>query len=189
MAWNMVVDSEAPAGTLPPATSDQLWSRLEAFLTELLPVAESAGVTLAAHPDDPPLPTVRGQPRLIHQPHLFQRLLDVSPSPANAIEFCVGTVAEMPEGDVYETTDALSRHGRIAYVHLRNVRGKAPHYHEQFVDDGDVDMPRILAILRANGFDGVVIPDHAPQMSCNAPWHAGMAYTLGYLQGCLANIR
>ena len=40
---------------MPPATPDQLWQRLEEFLDAVLPVAEAAGVTLAAHPDDPPL--------------------------------------------------------------------------------------------------------------------------------------
>ena len=33
-----------------------------------------------------------------------------------------------------------------------------------------------------NEFEGVVIPDHAPQVSCAAPWHAGMACALGYLR-------
>jgi hypothetical protein len=27
----------------------------------------------------------------------------------------------------------------------------------------------------------VMIPDHTPQMTCAAPWHAGMAHTLGYM--------
>jgi mannonate dehydratase len=183
MVWNMVYDPEAPPGFVTAATSRQLWSRVEEFLSEVLPVAETAGVTLAAHPDDPPLTTVRGQPRLVYEPDLFGRLLDLVKSPANKLEFCIGTIAEMQEGDVYEATDRYSCQGKIAYVHFRNVRGKAPYYQEQFVDDGDVDMPRVLTILRRNGFDGVVIPDHAPQMTCDAPWHAGMAYTLGYLQG------
>jgi len=64
-------------------------------------------------------------------------------------------------------------------VHLRNVHGKAPYYRETFVDDGDVDMFRALSILKKNGFDGVVNPDHTPQMACRTPWHAGMAYALG----------
>jgi mannonate dehydratase len=34
-----------------------------------------------------------------------------------------------------------------------------------------------------------VIPDHTPQMSCSAPWHAGMAYTLGFIAGVLKTLR
>jgi mannonate dehydratase len=166
-----------------------LWRRLEAFLAEVVPVAEQAGVRLALHPDDPPMPTMRQQPRLVYQPYMYQRVIDAAPSKSNGLELCVGTLAEMAEGDIYEALDSYSRQGKVAYVHLRNVRGKAPHYRETFIDEGDVDMTRILAILDRNGFDGVVIPDHAPQMSCSAPWHAGMAHTLGYMAGVLAMLR
>jgi len=185
MAWNMIVDEHAATGTVPAATSDELWQRLEVFLDAVLPVAEAAGVTLAAHPDDPPLATLRGQPRLVYQPALYQRLLDLRPSPANALEFCIGTLAEMADGDVYQATDQYSAQGKLAYVHFRNVAGKAPHYRETFVDDGDVDMLRILGILKRNNYNGVIIPDHTPQMTCAAPWHAGMAYALGYMQAAL----
>jgi len=185
MVWNMIYDPNAPPGNVPPATPEELWRRCREFLEAVLPVAEEAGVTLAAHPDDPPMPTVRGQPRLVYQPHLYQRLIDLVPSPRNQLEFCVGTLAEMTEGDVYEAVDAYSRQGRIAYVHLRNVRGKVPTYKETFIDEGDVDVLEVLRILKRNGFAGVIIPDHAPQMSCAAPWHAGMAYALGYLQAAL----
>jgi mannonate dehydratase len=185
MVWNMVVDAHAPAGTLPAVAPDELWRRVAAFLREVIPAAERAGVRLAAHPDDPPLPSVRGQPRLVYRDDLFQRMIDLHPSPANQLEFCVGTLAEMPDADVYETIGRCARQQRIAYVHLRNVAGKAPHYRETFIDDGDVDMTRVLRTLQRNGFDGVIIPDHTPQPSCAAPWHAGMAHALGWIRGAL----
>jgi mannonate dehydratase len=108
------------------------------------------------------------------------------PSPKNNLELCVGTLAEMTEGDVYNAVDVYSRQGKIAYIHLRNVTGKVPHYRETFIDEGDVDMIRILDILERNGFDGVLVPDHTPSMSCPAPWHAGMAHTLGFIAAALA---
>ncbi len=184
MAWNMVVDPAA-TGIRPVVSREALWDRFARFLAEIVPVAEQAGVVLAAHPDDPPLETVRGQPRLVYQPHLYQRVLDLQPSRANALEFCLGTIAEMSEGDVYETLQHHAAQGRIAYLHLRNVRGRVPHYHETFIDEGDVDIARVVAILRRCGFDGVVIPDHAPQMTCAAPWHAGMAFAMGHIGALL----
>ena len=185
MAWNMVYDRNAAPGCVPSATPEQLWQRLGDFLNAVLPVAEAAGVTMAAHPDDPPLPTIRSQPRLVYQPGLYQKLIDLRPSPRNALEFCVGTLAEMTEGDIYDAVDTYSRQGKLAYVHLRNVRGKVPFYKETFIDDGDVDVKRVLRILKQNHFTGVIIPDHAPQLSCAAPWHAGMAYALGYLKALM----
>lgn len=185
MVWNMVYDEAAGPGSEPSITHDELWRRLGEFLDELVPVAEEAGVTLAAHPDDPPMPTMRAQPRLVYRPDLYQRLLDRRPSPSNALEFCLGSIAEMPEGGVYDAVDRYSAQQRIAYVHFRNVVGKVPHYREAFVDDGDIDMIRVLRILKKNGYDGVLIPDHTPQMACDAPWHAGMAFAMGYMRAAL----
>ncbi|HUZ47527.1 MAG TPA: mannonate dehydratase [Terriglobia bacterium] len=180
--WNMTYDQNAPPGNVPPVSSDEIWRRLEGFLKEMVPVAEEAGVRLAAHPDDPPMPALRGISRLVHRPELFQRLLDVYPSYYNALEFCQGTTAEMAGGDVYEAIDKYTRQGNIAYVHFRNVHGKVPKYHEVFLDEGDVDFVRAMGIYVKNNFDGVIIPDHTPRMTCDAPWHAGMAFALGYMR-------
>ncbi len=185
MAWNIVYDENAKPGTVPTATREQLWQRLRDFLDAILPVAEECGVKLAAHPDDPPMPTVRGQPRLVYQPRLYQELIDLNSSPSNTLEFCVGTLAEMTEGNLYEAVENYSRQNRLAYVHLRNVRGKVPFYKETFIDEGEVDILRVLRILKGNRYDGVVVPDHAPQMTCTAPWHAGMAFALGYLRAAI----
>jgi len=185
MVWNMVYDPKAPEGVVASISQAELWRRLNAFLAEILPVAEKAGVKLAAHPDDPPTPTMRGQPRLVYQPALYQRLLDLSPSTSNQLEFCLGSLAEMTDGDIYDTVEQYSSQRKLAYIHFRNVRGKVPHYRETFVDDGDIDMLRVLGILKKNGFEGVLIPDHTPQMTCDAPWHAGMAYAMGYMRAAL----
>jgi mannonate dehydratase len=147
MVWNMVYDRNAPAGTLPSISHEELWRRLERFSDEVIPVAEQSGVWFAAHPDDPPMPTMRRQPRLVYQPQMYQRLIDLAPSASNALELCVGTMAEMTEGNIYNALDQYCKQGRIAYIHLRNVAGKVPHYRETFIDEGDVDMIRILAIL------------------------------------------
>ena len=182
MIWNMTYDPGAGPGHVPPATEDELWERFGYFLDAVIPEAEAAGVKLALHPDDPPLPTLRGQPRLVWQPRHYQRMADLHPSPCNAMEFCVGSVAEMSEGGLMESLDTHSRAGRVAYVHLRNVRGKVPRYMETFIDEGDVDVGAVVRLLHRNRFQGVVIPDHAPQMTCGAPWHAGMAFAMGYLR-------
>jgi mannonate dehydratase len=112
-------------------------------------------------------------------------MLDLVPSKHSGMEFCIGTLAEMPDSDIYQVVDQYSRSGRIGYLHFRNIRGKAPHYVETFVDEGDTDMPRVLRILARNGYDGVLIPDHTPQMSCAAPWHAGMAFAMGFMRAAI----
>ena len=186
--WNMTYDPDAAPGAIGTITSDEIWQRLEDFLHAVVPVAEEAGVRLAAHPDDPPMPALRDAARLIYKPQLYQRLLDLYPSYCNALEFCQGTIAEMSEGDVYEAIDTYTKQGKVAYVHFRNVRGKVPRYHEVFLDEGDVDFVKAMRIYRKNNFDGVMVPDHTPQMTCDAPWHAGMAYALGYMRAIIRTL-
>lgn len=190
MVWNMVVDPDAPDGVHAEVDEAELWRRAGAFLADVLPVAEEAGVRLAAHPDDPPVERLRRQPRLIRRPEDVQRLIDLHPSEANALEFCLGTLAEMPGADdPYAVLARHARQGDLGYVHLRNVRGSAPDYREVFLDEGDLDVPRVIEVLRDAGYDGVIIPDHTPQMSCDAPWHAGMAWAMGYLGALLQRPR
>jgi mannonate dehydratase len=188
MVWNMQVDAHASGGDLEYFPHSELWQRLQWFLEHLVPVAEEAGVRLAAHPDDPPMPVVRNTPRLVYQPDLYHQLLDMVPSRSNALEFCLGTIAEMTEGDVYTAVDTFCKRDAIAYLHFRNVSGKVPCYQETFIDEGDVNMFRVLEILKANDYQGVLIPDHTPLMSCDAPWHSGMAYAMGYMKAALQQL-
>ena len=47
-------------------TEEKLWDNLKYFLDAVVPEAESAGVKLAMHPDDPPIPLVKGTPRIMY---------------------------------------------------------------------------------------------------------------------------
>ena len=185
MVWNMVYDEDAPPGYVPSVSSEELWNRFQRFLEEIIPVAEESGVTMALHPDDPPADSLRGTARLVNQPHKYQRVIDMVPSDSNALEFCLGSLQEMREGDVYESIVQYGEQDKLAYVHFRNVRGQVPSYQEVFLDEGDIDMLRVIRKLDDVGYDGVLIPDHTPEMSCGAPWHAGMAYALGYMRAAM----
>lgn len=183
MIWNMVYNMDAPEGYVSNITHEELWQRLKYFLEEIIPVAEEAGVVMAAHPDDPPMPVVRDTPRLVYQPNMYQQLLDIYPSKNSGLEFCLGSIAEMTEGDVYTATEKYTEH--ISYIHFRNVKGKVPKYKEVFVDEGDIDMIKIIRILKDKNFQGMLIPDHTPQMSCEGSWYAGMAFALGYMKAAI----
>src|SRR5207342_2260413 len=96
-----------------------------------------------------------------------------------------GTLSEIADLDIYEVIARFAGQQRIGYVHFRNVVGRMPSYHEVFLDEGYVDMFRALRTYAEHGYDGVFIPDHTPQMTCDASWHAGMAYALGYMQAAM----
>jgi mannonate dehydratase len=185
MVWNMIYDTAAPAGVVEPVSREEIWQRLKYFLEVITPVAEENNVRLAAHPDDPPLPELRQTARLFYTPKEYEKLLDINKSQSNGFEFCMGTIQEMGNGDIYQLLDKYSREDKIGYIHFRNVKGKVPLYREVFIDEGDINMVKALKILKRNNFDGVLIPDHTPEMSCSAPWHAGMAFALGFMRGAL----
>jgi mannonate dehydratase len=185
MVWNMIYDPNAPEGIEKTISYEELIRRYKSFISEMLPVAEKAGVQLALHPDDPPLKEVRQQPRLGYHPEHYKKLIKLEESPNHVMELCIGTLGEMVEGDLYEAVEYFAENHKIGYLHCRNIRNKVPYYKETFVDEGEIDIARILRILKKHDFQGVIIPDHAPQMSCEAPWHAGMAYAMGYLKGLM----
>jgi mannonate dehydratase len=54
-------------------SAEQLWENLRYFLSAVVPVAEEAGVQLALHPDDPPVPSLRGIARILITPQALQR--------------------------------------------------------------------------------------------------------------------
>ncbi|MEG2017647.1 MAG: mannonate dehydratase [Clostridium sp.] len=184
--WNMTYKENLENGFIKDIDQVELWQRLEWFLQNILPVAEEAGVLMALHPDDPPMPVLRKTPRLVYQPAIYQKVLDLVPSKSNGIEFCMGSIQEMTEGNIY---DAIEQYAdKISYVHVRNVIGKVPNYREVFVDEGDIDITRALGLLQKHDFKGVLIPDHTPQMTCDAGWHAGMAYALGYIKAVMQHL-
>lgn len=185
MVWNMVYDKNPDTGFIAPISHKEIWSRVSDFLIHVLPVAEQSGVKLAAHPDDPPVDRLRKTARLINSHEKFYRLLDIKDSPSNGINFCLGTIQEMQNGSIYRLLEDLLNKQTVHIIHFRNVRGKVPFYYEVFPDEGDIDMKKIISILKDYNYQGIIMPDHTPEITCDAPWHAGIAYTMGYLKGLL----
>jgi len=167
-------------------TADALWSNLERFLHDVLPVAEQAGVTLAMHPDDPPLPELLGRARIMNSVDNFERLVRLAPSSRNAICFCQGTFAEMGV-DIPAAIRRLGPH--IKYVHFRDVRGTRDDFVETFHDNGATDMAAAMRAYREVGFDGPIRPDHVPQFvgEEGEPGYTmlGRLFAYGYIRGLM----
>jgi mannonate dehydratase len=176
-----------PTPAEPSLTSEQLWAHLEYFLRRVVPVAEDAGVRLAMHPDDPPVPVLRGSEQIIGSVAAYERLVELVPSPANGICFCQGTFAEMGE----EIPTAIRRLAPwIHYAHFRDVRGTAPVFQETFHDNGKTDMAAAMRTYFEVGFRGAMRPDHVPSM--DGEEDEGRGYTMlgrlfavGYMRGLM----
>jgi mannonate dehydratase len=184
-----------------PIGADEMWANHRYFLDAVLPVAESVGVRLALHPDDPPVDTpLGGAARIFTTPESLQLAWkQAGQSPAWGVNFCLGTVSEMGgEEAINDVIDTLGRDGAIAYVHFRDVQGTVPRFRECFLGEGNFNPARVLRRLQSVGFDGFIIDDHVPAMigdpdtwmdiSPEAYCSRGRAHAIGYLQGVLNGI-
>ncbi len=170
-------------------TEEQMWENYAYFIRAVLPVAEEAGVTLALHPDDPPVPVLGGVARLFWRPEGFIKAHEIAgDSPAWKLDLCLGCCSEMTGGA--ENVRRLIRHfgplGRIAYIHFRDVVGTVPNFRECFLGEGNYDPAEVILLLRESGFDGFLLDDHVPHMDDDTAWnHRGRAHAIGYMQGLL----
>ena len=164
---------------------EEIWSNFDYFVKALLPVAEEAGVKLSLHPDDPPIPTFGGIPRLFGTFEGFKRATEIADSPNIGVCLCVGCWLEGGAAgmgvDVVEAIRWFGERDKLFKVHFRNVSNPMPEpWQETFIDDGYQDMYAVMRALREVGFDGAVIPDHIPEMVNGSD--SGLAYSIGYMR-------
>lgn len=178
-------------------SSERVWENYVYFLRAILPVAEKAGIRLGAHPDDPPLPSLRGVGRIFHSPLQFQRVLDLSVSPNHGMTFCQanwklmsGLDSDAAQRQLMGNASRYTGTGRVHFVHLRDVVGSAQCFTETFHDEGPTDMPAMLRLYHEAGFRGPVRCDHVPTMAGepnDQPGYGklGRLFANGYLLGLM----
>ena len=168
-------------------SEEEIWENFAAFVGEVAPVAEEAGVKIGIHPDDPPGVDLAGVPRCIFGNFKgYQRALEIASSPNVGVCFCVGCWLEGGElmgNGVLESIRAFGEQSKLFKVHFRNVDAPLPHFVETFVDDGYMDMYKVMRELVAVGFNGVAIADHIPLMAGDP--RVGTAYTVAYMKALL----
>lgn len=143
-------------------TEEDLWRNYEYFLKRIIPVAESVGVKMAVHPDDPPY-SVFGLPRILKNREDLRRLSQLIDSPSNTFTLCVGSLGEDPNNDVPEIIREFVPKGKIAFVHFRNIKLEEDgSFYESghFTEDGSIDMGEVMKALYDCNYKGYIRPDH-----------------------------
>lgn len=141
---------------------EQLWSNLEYFLKEIIPIAEECDVKMAIHPDDPPYP-IFGLPRIITNEKNIDRFLKLVDNPYNGLTFCTGSLGSAAFNDIVKMVDKYSTMGRIHFMHIRNVKLLEDGSFEEsahFSPCGSMDIVAIVKALHKNNYKGYVRPDH-----------------------------
>ncbi len=125
--------------------NDGYRANLIAFLEEIIPVAEDAGVVMAIHPDDPPF-SLFGLPRVVSTADDARALLNAVPSPANGLTMCAGSYGARGDNDLVAMIREF--HDRIHFVHLRNIKREDDgSFCESDHLDGDNDIVGIVNAL------------------------------------------
>lgn len=165
-------------------SDDDMWENFKYYMERLLPVAEEAGVTLAVHPDDPPVESLGGIARIFRNYDGFKRMTDTFDTPNLGLNFCIGCWSEMGgKENVLRGIRYFAPRGKLLYIHFRDVEGTADNFTECFIDEGNLpDKFEIIKALKENGFNSFMIDDHVPNMIDDTRWgHRGRAYAIGYL--------
>jgi mannonate dehydratase len=181
--------NQLPITEFGKVSAEKIWENYAWFIEQVMPVAEKAGVKMALHPDDPPVPMLQGIGRILINAAAIRKALSLSGSPSHGLTFCQGTYVTMGE-NIPELIEEFGTAGKIFFVHLRDVDGNPDYFHETFHDNGPTNMPEMLKRYQKIGFNGPLRSDHVPTMAGESNDHAGYGmsgnlFGIGYIKGMM----
>lgn len=172
-------------------SEDEIWSNYEYFIKRVLPEAEKADVRIAFHPNDPPIKSIYGVHNLIYRTEDYRRMFEIAGnSPYVGMKLCTGCWLETGAafGNLMEDLREFVKEDKVFIVHFRNVSGTLPYFEETLIEDGYMDMYRVMKELVKLDYKGTVTIDHPLGFVEEFGGEkASAAYMLGYLQSMLAS--
>ena len=173
--------------------ADTYWERITYFLERVVPVAEEYKVRMGCHPQDPGVPKGsgwRGVDAVLGSPEGLKKFISIKESPYHGLNFCQGTVSEQlerPGDQIFDVIRYFGSRKKIFSVHFRNIEGGFLNFRETFIDNGSVDMLKAMRVYKEVGYDGMMMPDHVPQVE-GVDSNQGFAFAFGYIKALIAAV-
>jgi mannonate dehydratase len=164
-------------------TRDEIWANYAYFIKQVVPVAEEEAIAIGFHPDDPPVPSLFGVPRILSTFDDCKKALKIANSPNVGMCMCCGTWAEGGAAMGIDPAGAIRHFGpskQIYEIHFRNVSSPLPHFKETYMDNGYYDMYKVMKALVEVKYDGIVHLDHLVPMVGGD--HTYEAFSMGYMR-------
>tara|TARA_A100001011_G_scaffold383956_1_gene455897 strand:+ start:3856 stop:5034 length:1179 start_codon:yes stop_codon:yes gene_type:complete len=141
-----------------------LQKNLILFLEAIIPTAESLGIRMCIHPDDPPFPLF-GIPRVVSTSDDLETIFSKVPSISNGLTFCTGSLGVRSENNLIKIFEKWSE--RVHFLHLRSThRDSKGNFYEANHLEGDVDM---FSIVRK-----ILMEEHKRNKSGRLDWKIPM---------------
>jgi mannonate dehydratase len=172
----------------------QLRENMKYFLEQVIPTAETYGVNLCVHPDDPPF-AVLGLPRIVTSGEDIEWFLKAVDSPNNGLTFCAGSLSAGLHNDVPALAKRFAK--RTHFVHLRSTEVNE---NGNFTEASHLGgRGHVIELIRIFEQENPMLPmrvDHGRLMldDVNKPYNPGYSFlgrmfALAQVEGIIAAIK
>ncbi len=171
-------------------STEQMWKNYEYFINSVIDYAEKYNITLALHPDDPPLEKLGNVSRIMISADNIWKAVNIVDSKNLGVTMCQATYLMMGE-DLYKVIPKFA--DKIKFIHFRNAVGNKYKFNETFHDNGLIEMAKIMKLYKKYNISVPIRVDHVPTMAGesikNQGYDAlGRLYAIGYLKGILESL-
>jgi mannonate dehydratase len=95
-------------------------------------------------------------------------------------ESCLNPAEEVPDIIRY-----FGKRKKIHLIHFRNIVGRRNRFQEVYPDNGDMNMHRLMTVLKEVEYPHMIVPDHFPGHPDDPQRYQAAAFAFGYIKAMI----